>query len=119
MIAHTKLQCERQTRIHFAFGEIVGDMSSFTVTDFRTRKSALHAPKSEGGHHGGGDTGLIRTFVEAVRTKDQSLLGTDATDASRSHIAVFAAEKARREGTVVDVVQFEKEMREKYGVVEA
>ena len=68
MIAHTKLQCERQTRIHFAFGEIVGDMSSFTVTDFRKRKSTLHAPKSEGGHHGGGDTGLVRTFVEAVRT---------------------------------------------------
>ena len=50
MIAHTKLQCERQTRIHFAFGEIVGNMSSFTVTDFRTRKSTLHAPKSKGGH---------------------------------------------------------------------
>ena len=119
MIAHTKLQCERQTRIHFAFGEIVGDMSSFTVTDFRTRKSALHAPKSEGGHHGGGDTGLIRTFVDAVRTRDQKVLGTDVTDVLRSHLAVFAAEKARLENTVVDVVQFEKEMREKYGVVEA
>ena len=32
---------------------------------------------------------------------------------------MFAAEKGRREGTVVDVVQFEKEIREKYGVIEA
>lgn len=111
MIAHTKLICERQTRIHFAYGEIVGDMDSFTVTDFRTRKSTHHAPKPEGGHHGGGDVGLIRTFIEAVRMKDQSLLGTDVTDALRSHLAVFAAEKARLEGTVVDVVQFENEMR--------
>ena len=116
MIAHTKLQCERQTRIHFAFGEIVGDMSSFTVTDFRTRKTTAHTPKNEGGGHGGGDLGLIRTFVEAVRTKDQSLLGTDPTDVLRSHIAVFAAEKARLENIVVDCLQFEKDMREKYGV---
>ncbi|PIL37283.1 hypothetical protein GSI_00976 [Ganoderma sinense ZZ0214-1] len=118
MIAHTKLICERQTRIHFAFGEIVGDMESFTVTDFRTRKSTHHAPKPEGGHHGGGDVGLIRTFIEAVRMKDQSLLGTDVTDALRSHLAVFAAEKARLEGTVVDVVQFEKEMRATYGAAQ-
>ena len=119
MIAHTELICYRQTRLHFAFGELIGDMQTFTTTDFRTRKTTRHVPADEGGGHGGGDLGLIRTFVEAVRTKDQSLLGTDATDALRSHIAVFAAEKARREGTVVDVVQFEKEMREKYGVVEA
>ncbi|OBZ76186.1 putative oxidoreductase YteT [Grifola frondosa] len=53
MIAHTKLICDRQTRLHFAFGEIVGDMNTFTVTDFRTRQSTVHTPKTEGGGHGG------------------------------------------------------------------
>ncbi|OSD04383.1 streptomycin biosynthesis protein StrI [Trametes coccinea BRFM310] len=115
MVAQTELICQRQTRLHFAYGEIVGDMDNFTVTDFRTRKSTLHTPKNEGGGHGGGDIGLIRTFVEAVRTGKQEVLGTDVTEVLRSHLAVFAAEKSRREGVVVDCVQFEKEAREKYG----
>ncbi|KAI9056544.1 streptomycin biosynthesis protein StrI [Trametes sanguinea] len=115
MVAQTQLICQRQTRLHFAYGEIVGDMDNFTVTDFRTRKSTLHTPKNEGGGHGGGDIGLIRTFVEAVRTGKQEVLGTDVTEVLRSHLAVFAAEKSRREGVVVDCVQFEKEAREKYG----
>ena len=115
MVAHTQLICERQTRLHFAHGELVGDMSSFTVTDFRTRRTARHTPRNEGGGHGGGDLGLISTFVDAVRTGQQELLGTDVSDVLRSHLAVFAAEKSRREGIVVDCVQFEKEAREKYG----
>ncbi|KAI0775972.1 streptomycin biosynthesis protein StrI [Trametes elegans] len=115
MVAQTSLICERQTRLHFAFGEIVGDMSAFTVTDFRTGVRARHAPRDEGGGHGGGDLGLISTFVEAVRTGRQDVLGTDVGDVLRSHLAVFAAEKSRREGVVVDCVRFEKEAREKYG----
>ena len=115
MVAHTQLICDRQTRLHFAFGELVGDMSSFTVTDFRTRRTARHTPRNEGGGHGGGDLGLISTFVDAVRTGQQELLGTDVTDVLKSHLAVFAAEKARREGVVVDCAQFEREAREKYG----
>ena len=117
MIAHTKLICERQTRIHFAYGEIVGDMDSFTVTDFRTRKTPHHPPDNEGGGHGGGALGLIRTFIEAVRTGRQELLGTDVSDVLRSHLTVFAAEKSRREGAVVDCVQFEKEAKEKFGTL--
>ncbi len=115
MVAHTQLICERQTRLHFAFGELVGDMNTFTVTDFRTRKSTHHTPSNEGGGHGGGDLGLIRTFIEAVRTGRQELLGTDVSEVLRSHLAVFAAEKSRREGVVVDCVQFEKEAKEKFG----
>ena len=117
MVAQTALVCERQSRLHFAYGEIVGDMSSFTVTDFRKGTVKKHSPELEGGGHGGGDLGLIRTFVEAVATGRQDLLGTDVTDVLRSHLAVFAAEKSRREGVVVDCVQFEREAREKYGTL--
>ncbi|KAJ8482652.1 hypothetical protein ONZ51_g5226 [Trametes cubensis] len=114
MVAHTKLVCERQTRLHFAYGEIVGDMNTFTVTDFRTGESTQHAPKNEGGH-GGGDLGLFHAFVEAVRTGRQEVLGMDVTEVLRSHLTVFAAEKSRREGVVVDCVAFEKEAREQFG----
>jgi hypothetical protein len=111
MVAYTSLICERQTRLHFTLGEIVGDMNQFTVTDFRTGQSDVHRSPSEGGGHGGGDLGLIRAFVEAVRTRRQELLGTDVTDVLKSHLAVFAAEHSRKTGTVVDCLEFENAAR--------
>ncbi|KAG1780134.1 hypothetical protein EV702DRAFT_1080924 [Suillus placidus] len=111
MVAYTSLICERQTRLHFTHGEIVGDMNNFTVTDFRTGHKTTHHPKNEGGGHGGGDLGLMRTFVEAVRTNNQELLGTDVSEVLKSHLTVFAAETSRREGTVIDCAKFEKAIR--------
>lgn len=116
MIAFTSLICDRQTRLHFTNGEIVGDMERFTVTNFKTKRSERYSPPGEGGGHGGGDLGLIRTFIEAVKTGKQELLGTDVGEVLRSHLTVFAAETSRREGRVVDCVEFEREVREKYGV---
>lgn len=111
MVAQTTLICERQTRLHFAYGEIVGDMNTFTLTDFRTRKTTKHCPENHGGGHGGGDLGLIRSFVEAVRTKRQELVGTNVDEVTKSHLTVFAAEKSRREGKVIDCAAFEVEAR--------
>lgn len=111
MVAYTSLICERQTRLHFTHGEIVGDMNNFTVTDFRTGHKTTHHPKNEGGGHGGGDLGLMRTFVEAVRTNNQEILGTDVSEVLKSHLTVFAAETSRREGTVIDYAKFEKAIR--------
>ncbi|KAH7887870.1 hypothetical protein F5I97DRAFT_1806497 [Phlebopus sp. FC_14] len=115
MVAFTSLVCERQTRLHFTLGEIVGDMTTFTVTDFRTGCKTTHYPKNEGGGHGGGDLGLIRSFVEAVRTGNQTLLGTDVTEVVKSHITTFAAERSRREGKVINCVEFEKVIRAELG----
>ncbi|EIN10574.1 streptomycin biosynthesis protein StrI [Punctularia strigosozonata HHB-11173 SS5] len=112
MVAQTSLICERQTRLHFTHGEIVGDMTSFTVSDFRTRQTTQHRPRAEGGHHGGGDTGLIRAFVEAVRTGSQHELGTHVGEVLNSHLTVFAAEASRREGRVVNCQEFEAKARE-------
>ncbi|KAI0787084.1 hypothetical protein BC629DRAFT_1514744 [Irpex lacteus] len=64
-----------QTRLHFAYGEIVGDMSTFTWK--------------------------------------QEVLGTDVGDVVKSHLTVFAAERSRREGRVVDCGVFEREARER------
>ena len=104
MVAFTSAICERQTRMHFSHGEIVGDMAKFTVTDFRPKpaKATMHRPQQDGGGHGGGDLGLISAFVKAVATGRQEVLGTDVDGVLQSHLAVFAAEKSRREGKVVD-----------------
>ena len=111
MVAYTSLVCERQTRLHFTHGEIVGDMNAFTVTDFRTGKRITHFPPNEGGGHGGGDLGLIRTFIEAVRLGDQTVLGVDVNEILTSHLTVFAAEQSRKEGRVVDCAHYEKTTR--------
>lgn len=114
MVAFTSAICDRQTRLHFSHGEIIGDMNTFTVNDFRKRTSKVHHPKNEGGGHGGGDMGLIRSFVDAVLTNKQELLGTNSNEILKSHLTVFAAEVSRRDGVVVDCVEFEKKARDKW-----
>ncbi|KAG8908615.1 hypothetical protein FRB99_004903 [Tulasnella sp. 403] len=116
MAAFTTLVCDRQTRLHFTNGEIVGDMYNLTITNFshppgHPERCVRRSPEIEDDGHGGGDLGLIRTFVEAVRKRDQSVLGTDAMEVLKSHLLVFAAEKSRKYGTVVDVEQYEKDVR--------
>ncbi|KAG6817192.1 hypothetical protein H0H87_011550 [Tephrocybe sp. NHM501043] len=116
MVAYTSLICERQSRLHFTHGEIVGDMESFVVTDFRTGVKTRHTPTKElGGGHGGGDLGLMGAFVEAVRSGEQGVLGTDVEEVMKSHMTVFAAEKSRREGRVVDCEEFERQVRAAMG----
>jgi len=113
MIAYTSLICKRQVRLHFSHGEIVGDMDSFTVTDFTSNTTEKYAFDTTGGH-GGGDLGLIKTFIQAVRQGKQEVLGTDVADVVKSHMAVFATEASRKEGRVVDCIEFEKKAREKF-----
>lgn len=66
----------------------------------------------EGGYHGGGDFGLARAFVASAADNDQSHLGVTPQEILDSHLLVFAAETARREGRVVDFGKFEKGCRE-------
>lgn len=77
--------------------------------DFLTRKRTLHTPVNEGGLHGGADVAFSRTFVKAVATNDQSALGVTPEEVLDSHLLVFAAEKARLDGSVVDFQDFKKQ----------
>ncbi|KAK8866108.1 hypothetical protein IAR55_001259 [Kwoniella newhampshirensis] len=108
MSAFTEAVCDRGTRIQGTKGELIGDMESFTVFDFLTRTKTSHKPQSLPGHHGGGDTGLASTFVEAVAKNDQAILGVTPEEVLNSHLLVFAAEQARKEGRVVDFVDFKQ-----------
>ncbi|KAI8908788.1 streptomycin biosynthesis protein StrI [Powellomyces hirtus] len=116
MVAFTTEICERQTRIHGTRGMIVGDSNDLRVTDFASGKTTTINPPEDnsvnGGSsgHGGGDYGLVNTFVKAVANNDQAILGCDPRDALMSHILVFAAEHARKSKTVVELAEFGKEM---------
>ncbi len=68
----------------------------------------MHNPPNEGGGHGGGDTGLARAFVRAVAKDDQTVLGVTPEEVLNSHLLVFAGERARKEGKVIDFEEFKE-----------
>ena len=104
MVAFTRLICERQTRVHLTHGEVVGDSNTFTTTDFRTNQTERHKPSFMDAH-GDGDMGIVRAFVRAVSCRlakendpnyevsESDGLGHSVSEALRSHLAVFCAEK--------------------------
>lgn len=99
----------RRTRIMGTRGDIVGDMEHFTLTDFATGEKMVYDANAEdaenykGAGHGGGDAGMIRDWIEAVRRQDASVMSTPLDDSLESHIIAFAAEQSRKSGQVVEL----------------
>ncbi|MDO8365377.1 MAG: Gfo/Idh/MocA family oxidoreductase [Saprospiraceae bacterium] len=92
----------RRTRVMGSMGDIVGDMETFTLTDFRTGKRTVY-DNSSGDGHGGGDWRLVRNWLQAVSQRKPELL-TSTIDASiESHVMGFMAEKSRKTGKVEGV----------------
>lgn len=99
----------RRTRVMGSMGFIEGDMSQFTIYDFRTDQSKtieskvldVENYKNEG--HGGGDWRLVADWIQAVSQQDPGLL-TSTIDASiESHIMCFMAEESRKSKKVMDI----------------
>ncbi|GLW29614.1 Gfo/Idh/MocA family protein [Actinoplanes regularis] len=96
----------RRTRIFGSHGSLEGDGRTLTLTDFRDGGERVipvpaGADGTAAGGHGGGDAGLVEAFLTAVRTRDDSILGSGAAASLDSHRVVWAAEQARHTGTVV------------------
>lgn len=91
----------RRTRVMGSLGDVVGDMSSFTMTDFLTGKKTEWKQETDG--HGGGDWRLVADWINAISKKDPSLL-TSTIDASiESHVMGFMAEESRKSKKVMAV----------------
>ena len=97
----------RQTRLFGTRGELSGNGSSIEYLDFLTdQRTTVEMESSDAsimGGHGGGDYGVMDSFIRAVadNNPDEILSGPDET--LESHLMVFAAEKARLENQVVRV----------------
>jgi predicted dehydrogenase len=98
----------RQTRIFGTHGSIEGDGVRLRLTDFRD--GSVEVVDTATGHdgsaasgHGGGDAGLMADFLAAVAAGDPSLVGSNAAESLAGHLVVWAAERARRSGSVVTV----------------
>ena len=92
----------RRTRVMGSMGHIVGDMTSFTITDFRTGKSEEWKETTD--THGGGDWRLVENWIEAVSKNDASLLTSTIDQSIESHIMGFMAEKSRMGNKVMEIV---------------
>ncbi|OEJ34777.1 Gfo/Idh/MocA family protein [Streptomyces subrutilus] len=107
MTAFTE-HADRQTRIFGTRGELRGNGRQLRLYDFLTRGEEVIGLGPGGamdaaGGHGGGDAGLMDAFVSAVATGDPGLVESGPRESLTSHLTVLAAERARREGTVVDI----------------
>ena len=97
----------RKTRIFGTRGELCGDGEKITHFDFLTDKTqVIDATKADAtilGGHGGGDFGLMHSFVSAVGTGDRSQILSGPAETLETHLMVFAAEEARHRNRVVEV----------------
>ncbi|MDQ0662702.1 putative dehydrogenase [Arthrobacter ulcerisalmonis] len=101
----------RQTRIFGSHGEITVEAGTVSAYDFLTGETTVHtvpsvAAQVQGEKHEGGDRGLVQAWVGALVTGDWSGVVSGLDESLVSHGTVFAAEEARRRGTVVSVEEF-------------
>lgn len=104
----------RQTRLFGTHGMMEGDGEKIRVLNFVTDQTTEYDTNAaEGtitGGHGGGDYRLTRAFVEAVARGDRSLILSGPRETLESHLMVFAAEEARRQGCVVRMEEYESRL---------
>ncbi|MBP1994570.1 Gfo/Idh/MocA family protein [Paenibacillus eucommiae] len=90
-------------------GEIRGYMgeSAFTVYNFLTREQNEVKVRANASGHGGGDEGIMRSFLQEARHYNGSQSLTSAENSVRSHLIAFAAEESRLNGgRPIDLKEF-------------
>lgn len=107
MTAFTRYR-DRETRIFGTRGEIYGNGEMIEVYDFLSGQTdrVETGVVSDGSiltGHGGGDHGVIASFVAALANNDPQQILSGPEETLETHMMVFAAEAARREGRVVDL----------------
>lgn len=96
-------KCHRQLKIQGTLGLIEADMDTNEIwhQTFGGELKKVEVDSSDTSGHGGGDYGLLRDFLQVLRSGGESL--TSARKSLQSHLICFAAEKSRLEGTVVEL----------------
>jgi len=97
---------DRRTTIFGTRGELRGDIARIVHFDFLTEQTLVIDATPQGvpgGGHWDGDVNVLEAFVHAVATGDTSRILSGAEETLETHLTVFAAEQARREGRVVRV----------------
>ncbi|XP_041130007.1 trans-1,2-dihydrobenzene-1,2-diol dehydrogenase [Polyodon spathula] len=119
MVAFTEQMCQRKTTIsgskvtNSSRALQAGDLPTLSGKSTLGRGGRLSPPKvthhvdpsppgaSGLGGHGGGDYHLMDRFISAVASCDPALILSGPEETLQSHLLVFQAERARREGVVL------------------
>ena len=82
-----------------------GNGREVEVLNFRTGKRERHIIQGSSEHdpHAGGDTGLVRAFIEALISSRPEDHLTSPEESLASHVVTWAAEEARLTSTVVQL----------------
>lgn len=102
---------ERRIQIMGTKGEIRGEEGKITVMDFVTHENTeIQIPEQTSGH-GGGDSGIVRSFLKEVCDYNGSESLTSASASVRSHLMAFAAEQSRlNHGQSIELDDFYKKL---------
>ncbi len=102
----------RRVRLMGSRGYLEGDGKILRWLDFLSGEEQTYDVNREvedaAGGHGGGDSGLMRAFLAALQAGNADLIATGPEVSLESHLIAFAAERARREGRVVDLHEMGK-----------
>ncbi len=106
MVAFSELG-HRRTTLFGTRGELRSNGEKIVHFDFLSERTEVIDTQAGGADaasgHGGGDYGLMRSFVKAVATGDQSLILSGAADTLETHLTTFAAEQSRLEGRTISL----------------
>lgn len=102
---------ERRIQIMGTRGELRGEEGRITVYDFLTgQKTEITIPTQSSGH-GGGDSGIVASFLREVRSYNGQESLTSASASVRSHLIAFAAEKSRlNQGRSINLNEYAREL---------
>lgn len=95
-------------------GEIRGNMedNSLSLFSFQTKHETILNLSEPVGGHGGGDTKIVRSFLDEVRHYDEGSSSLSSASVSlRSHLMAFAAEESRlQKGKSIELDDFYNEI---------
>ena len=94
---------DRRTSIFGTRGQITTDGRTVELYDFVTRQSQFFDVTGDGSGHGGGDAAMLAAFVDALWSGEPGGFTSQGAESLATHSIVFAAERARRTNTVVEL----------------
>lgn len=107
MVAFTEAQCVRKTKIMGTEGEIqIDGEHGFHYFNFLTRESvdvdlSSEIPDTKIKGHGYADYFMFKSFIDAIKNNDESLLLSNGEETLHTHKLVFRAEEARAKGQTI------------------
>jgi len=102
--AHEEQRTMRYDGTRGTLRAVFGHRSAIEIHNHRSgRVEPVPIAESTSGH-GGGDWGMMRSFVDVLNGREQPLTG--ARESLESHLLAFAAEEAREHGKVVEMQEY-------------